>query len=199
MIPARPGRGRRHSVQVVAIAALWVGASAGCGVKAESRAHVAPDDDVPFGLLAADAPPIIPPVTAAVTEPVPLCFVSDGRLVVAQDLLEPPVSLVDVVEELAVPPPEPRGLRTAIGDADLVRSVVLLGGVATVDLRGSIADIGGEDQRLAVAQLVCTLTAQPGVGQVAFTLEGAPIGVPRADGSLVTTPVSRDDYQELFA
>ncbi len=73
-------------------------------------------------------------------------------------------------------------------------SVELEGGIASVDVQDSIATLGGDDRRLAVAQIVYTLTARPGVGQVSFTLEGAPVDVPRADGSLVARPVSRDDH-----
>ena len=57
--------------------------------------------------------------------------------------------------------------------------------------------LSSDDQLLALAQLVFTLTARPGIGQVRFTLRGEAIQVPRADGSLVATPVSRDDYSAV--
>jgi spore germination protein GerM len=62
----------------------------------------------------------------------------------------------------------------------------------------AITELGGDEQLLAVAQLVCTLTARPGVGPVSFTLEGAPVDVPTGDGSLTSGPVSRDDYADLL-
>jgi hypothetical protein len=36
------------------------------------------------------------------------------------------------------------------------------------------------------------------VGLVSFTLEGAPVDVPRGDGSVTSGAVSRDDYAELL-
>ncbi len=53
-------------------------------------------------------------------------------------------------------------------------------------------------RRRTWTQLVCTFTARAGIGQVAFTLSGAPVDVPRGDGSLTADPVSRDDYAELL-
>ncbi len=43
-----------------------------------------------------------------------------------------------------------------------------------------------------------TATARPGVGQVRFTLEGLPVQVPTADGTIASDPLSRDDYLALL-
>ena len=51
---------------------------------------------------------------------------------------------------------------------------------------------------LALGQLVLTATARPGVGQVRFTLEGLPVQVPTADGTVTSDPLSRDDYLALL-
>ncbi len=52
---------------------------------------------------------------------------------------------------------------------------------------------------VAVAQLVLTLTAQPGVGQVVFVIGEDTAQIPRADNTLTNAPVSRDDFIELLA
>lgn len=186
----------KHRLIALAFTGLVLAA---CGTSAQDDARVLPDDQVPFSLLDADAPPVIPPVTGPVQETVPLCFVAERKLVISHEQLDSPVRLLDTIRALAAAPSGSPQRRTALGDPNLVRSVRLRGGVAVVDLDGSISLIGGDDQLLGIAQIVCTLTGQPGVGQVSFTLEGTPIGVPRGDGSLVTTPLSRDDYQELMA
>jgi spore germination protein GerM len=80
-----------------------------------------------------------------------------------------------------------------------VRDVELTGGVATVSLTRAFADVEADAQLLAIGQLVCTLTARPGTGQVRFTLDGTDIDVPRQDGSLTAEPVTRDDYRDLIA
>jgi spore germination protein GerM len=81
----------------------------------------------------------------------------------------------------------------------LVRRVALRAGTAHADLQPALSNLGGTEQLLAIAQLVCTLTHRPGVGLVSFTLDGAPVDVPRGDGSLTAGPVSRDDYADLLA
>jgi spore germination protein GerM len=179
------------------VLAMLVLACGACSVGAEPRAQIADDDAVPFGLLDPDVPPLLPPPTATVTEPVQLCFVQEGALAVVDATLDPPVDLDDVIGALA-DPPEDGSLRSAVSDPPLVDEVELVAGVARVDLRPAITALGGDEQLLAVAQLVCTLTARPGVGPVSFTLEGAPVDVPTGDGSLTDGPVSRDDYGDLL-
>lgn len=173
----------------------------GCSVNSDNSARVADDDQVPFLLLDREAPPIVsttePPGGG---EPVTLCFVREGRLVPIEQELDAGVTPEAVVAALASPPTgQEAPARTALSDPLVVRDIAVVAGIARVDLARSIAELGGQDQLLAVGQIVCTLTARPGVGQVGFTLEGSPIEVPRGDGSLVPHPVSRDDYASLFA
>jgi spore germination protein GerM len=184
----------RSILRLVAVAVVLCGA---CSIQAEQRAQVQDDDAVPFGLLDQDAPPLLPPASAAATEPVALCFVRDGELAIVESALEPPVELSDVVDALAEPPGA-GSLRSAVSDPPLVREARLAAGVARVDLVPAITALGGDEQLLAVAQLVCTLTGRPGVGPVSFTLKGAPVDVPTGDGSLTSGPVSRDDYADLI-
>lgn len=174
---------------------------AGCSVDSDNSARVADDDQVPFRLLDREAPPIV-----STTEPpgggemVTLCFIREGRLVSIERELDEGVTPQAVVAALAAPPTgEEVPARTALGDPLVARNVSVVAGIAGVDLAQSIAELGGQDQLLTVAQIVCTLTARAGVGQVGFTLEGIPIEVPRGDGSLVPQPVSRDDYASRFA
>jgi spore germination protein GerM len=54
-----------------------------------------------------------------------------------------------------------------------------------------------DEQLLALGQLVFTLTDQPGIGGVEFSLEGEPVDVPLADGTTQDGPVSRDDLPEV--
>jgi len=189
-----------HRAVVFAGTLLVVVSAAACSVSTQQRAQVAGEREVPFGLLDRDAPPLVPTTVAGpVTEPVELCFVRDGRLAPLVRPLDAPVDAEDAVAALAVPPTdEADTVRTALADPQLIRDIAVVAGVARVDLRASIAELGGDDQLLAVAQVVCTLTAQPGVGQVVFSLEGVPAEVPRGDGSVVSQPVSRDDYAPLL-
>ena len=78
-----------------------------------------------------------------------------------------------------------------------VSSVDASRGIAEVDLSSSFGDIRSGDQILALGQIVYTLTGQPGIGGVRFTVEGEPVTVPLSDGTLSDDPLSRDDFKAL--
>jgi spore germination protein GerM len=173
--------------------------AAGCAVPAQDHAQRVRDEAVPFALLDPLAPPI-PSASGSSSEPVTLCFVRDGRLVIVSDEIAAPADLGAALDALASPPADAGPLlRTALTEPSVVRDVRLLGGIARVDLVPEVSALPADEQLLAVAQIVCTLTGRPGVGQVSFTLQGARLAVPKGDGSLVSSPVARDDYVGLMA
>jgi spore germination protein GerM len=74
-------------------------------------------------------------------------------------------------------------------------------GEVTVDLAAEPFNrIDSTDQRAAIGQIVMTLVNRPGIGQVRFTLDGAPIRVPRRDGvsSDLGDLVYFNDYASLL-
>lgn len=179
----------------------------GCGVPAQSRAQIVAPDDVPFGLATGDSTtttseavgfdPILD------TQAVPLYFSDGNRIVAVIREVAGPSLLLNVVHALAVKPSgapeagESPEYRSAVGPDDVV-DVTVQAGIATVELADSFRDLPTAEQRLAVAQLVLTLTDQPGIGQVAFEVGEQPVPVPRADGTLAREKVSRDDFMELL-
>lgn len=172
----------------------------GCAVPAQDEARQVRDEAVPFALLDPLAPPMVPPASGPGSESVTLCFVRDGRLVMVSDELASPVDLRAALDALASPPAAAGPLlRTALTEPSIVREVRLLGGIARVDLLSRVSALPTDEQLLAIAQIVCTLTARPGVGQVSFTLEGARLAVPKGDGSLANSPVAQDDYAGVMA
>lgn len=90
------------------------------------------------------------------------------------------------------------GLRTAISPQTSLRSARLDGDTAIVDLGAALVEVGGQEQILAVAQIVLTATAVPGVRQVRFLLEGQAVEVPRADGTLTSEGLRPEDYRGLL-
>lgn len=187
-----------NRIAAVLLALTTLSGLVACGAPPEPTAQAVDDTSVPFGLLDRDAPPLLTP-TGQDTERASLCFVRGDKLAVIDTTLERPANPTTVVDALVEPPKDAgASLRTAIGPPPLVAGIRLEAGVAEIDLRPAITDLAGDEQLLAVAQLVCTLTNQPGIGTVSFTLEGAPIDVPRGDGSLTSAPVSRDDYRSLL-
>jgi spore germination protein GerM len=182
-----------------ALALCMLALAAGCGVPPQDTAQRARGEAVPFALLDPAAPPIVPAPSGPSSEPVALCFVRDGRLVILSKEVGVPADLGAALDALASPPADAGPLlRTALTEPSVVREVRLLGGIARVDLRPEVSALPAEEQLLAVAQIVCTLTGRPGVGQVSFTLQGARLAVPKGDGSLVSSPVARDDYAGLM-
>jgi spore germination protein GerM len=189
----RPTARRAAALLVAMVAAL-----VGCGVPADDEAIVEDPDEVPFQLL--DQPAQAPPPPASVTTTV------DVYLVAPDDTLEPVTrqiesrELIEVVRTLLDGPTEEEqevGLRSDLTGTD-VRDVTLAGGVAAVDLDADFASLRGARQLTAIGQLVATLTARPGVGRVAFALDGEDVEVPRGDGALTSGSVSRDAYRELI-
>jgi spore germination protein GerM len=125
-----------------------------------------------------------------------------------------PRQLTPITRQLASPAPqqvltalsdgvpagdEYAGLTSALPPASLL-TVDRANGIATVGLPPTfLTDTPAQDQTLAIAQIVLTLTARPGIGQVNFTSDNKPQEVSRADGSL-TNPgdtVVCEDYRVL--
>lgn len=194
---------RRISPPFACAVLLVVG---GCATGIEDEAHVLDDGQVPFDLLLPATTTIAPPSTVVVPAgEVETIYLVKDNAVVARTRTFDNESLNSVVIELAAalsPAEIAEGLRTLLegdGKTPLVVGVQLNNGVATVEISPSFTELDGGSQLLALAQLVLTLTAQPGVGQVAFTSSGVVSPVPRANGTTTGEPVSRDDYVALLA
>jgi hypothetical protein len=185
-----------------------VAVAAACGVPEEDQAVVARDEDVPFDLLAPSTTTTSTTSTTSTTLPeVPLdriidiCLVQGDGIVPVERTLARRRTLAEVVEALRRGPTPDEiagGYATALPGPEAVGPVALAGGTATVALGGSFAEAPAPAQLQAIAQLVCTLTGQPGIGRVQFTLDGQPVQAPLPDGSLAGGSVSRDDYASLL-
>lgn len=186
-----PSRGRIAAC----LAAIVV---AGCSVTAEDDPHRLPDAAVPFDLLepgGTTVPPSAPQVGTAA-----LYLVGEGRLEPVYREVPADATPEQVLVALADGPTTAEaasGLTTALADAAGIGEVDTARGVATVDLQPSPGDLSRGQQALALAQIVFTLTAQPGIGRVAFTLRGEPVEVPDGSGALTGDPVAREDYADL--
>ena len=87
-------------------------------------------------------------------------------------------------------------MRTAIVD-DVVAGVARDDARANVELSSRFRDIDPDDQLLAVAQMVMTLTDVAGIGDVGFAIDGTPIAVPLPDGQSTDEPVTRRQFVAL--
>ncbi|MEY2763217.1 MAG: hypothetical protein RLZZ43_1032, partial [Actinomycetota bacterium] len=201
------------SIRFVYVLAL---ALAACGVPEEGRFIPIELSQVPDALVVttttasttttvADAPENTSTTVADVLyDSVELYFVSANRVVRSERRIVSPATPTQVLDTLLA------GLDAQTESAGL-RSALPRGLTATIDVRRGVAKISStapflselepSDQRLAIAQLVLTLTRRPGIGQVIFSVDGVDIQVPRGGGDL-TAPgaaVTYDDYLAVLS
>lgn len=186
------------SRRLLALVLLLGLAVAACGVSSQDSASKTPTKDVPFGLLDKNR-------GAAAGNPsgnrdVVIFLTMDGRLIRALRKVRAPVdmdALLDVLKNGPTRAELAAGTRSAVPDDETFRSVALAGGTAVVDLSKPFNPRLSTDQLLALAQIVYTMTSRPGVGQVQFTLNDQSIEIPVVNGTVTSSPVSRDDYASL--
>lgn len=143
------------------------------------------------------------PATEVLSEPVELYYISDDRLVATTQSLVSPATISQVMAALVAGPPagdNGLGLRSALPN-ELNAEIDVSKGVAQINTTAEfLTKLSPIDQRLAIAQLVLTLTRRPGVGQVIFAVDGQSVAVPRGRGDLAQpgSTVSFDDYSSLI-
>lgn len=186
----------RRPLVLVAVALLAVSAVlAACGVSPESKANKIAPKDVPFGLLDEDPTTTVVEAGRATN----IYLLTKDRLVAVERSVPNSADLADLLGFVISGPTEVEqslGITTAV-PAGTLSSVDTSRGIAEVDLASSFGDIRSREQLLALGQIVYTLTGQPGIGGVRFTVEGKSVTVPLADGTLSTDPLSRDDFKAL--
>lgn len=171
----------------------------GCGVPSDSAPRTIPPENVPFGLLDLDT--TIPSTTVPdVSLTLEAYLVAGSRLAVVGRVMSSPVTPSGSLQALLLGPTADeagRGLRTAIGtDSGLSVSPVDAGQVR-IELGESFGATSASDQILAIAQIVYTVTALPGVEKATFTLAGRAVDVPTGDGTLTSGPLGRQDFPGL--
>jgi hypothetical protein len=189
----------RRRALATALALLVVGGLAACGISADSQPQALARQDVPFNLLAPSTTSVTPGNPGARAS-ITVYMVGLTGLVPVSRGVRAPTTLPEALTSLLDGPTDAEvadGLRTAISDQTAVSPGVVGFGVATVDLGGGFGQVGGQEQILAVAQIVFTATELPGIAKVQFTLNGRPVEVPAGDGTLTQGPLGRSDFPSL--
>jgi spore germination protein GerM len=186
-----------------------------CGVPDEGRFIPLSAAEIPDVLVATTVPPTTTttvesapstPTTMLeiVSENVELYFISANRVVRSQRLIVSPATPTQVLDTLLAgldPQTERAGLRSAL-PRGITAQIEVRRGVARVAASSPfLSTLEPLDQRLAIAQIVLTLTRRPGIGQVIFNVDGVDIQVPRGGGDL-TAPgatVTYDDYLTVLS
>lgn len=185
---------------------------AACSVPKSGPFETISNDDIPFGLNAAKttAPQLATETTVVNLDPpgtvyelVDLYFIRNATVTKVQRSMISPLdangALAALTEGL-IDDSTTAGLRSAI-PASLEARVDVDRGVATVNAtRAFLNSLSAVDQRLAIAQIVLTLTSRPGIGQVVFYVDGKAIAVPRGRGDLsgAGDAVTFDDYANII-
>ena len=174
---------------------LAAGVLVGCGVSSQGSATRIAPEDVPFGLLK-----YLPTTTTvAAGKDAEVFFVSGDRLIAVDRSVAADADLEDLLGQVIAGPTEVEqtlGITTAVPAGSLT-SVDTSRGIAEVELSSSFGDIRSGDQIMALGQIVYTLTGQPGIGGVRFTVNGEPVTVPLSDDEQSDDPLSRDDFAPI--
>lgn len=188
---------------------LTVAASA-CSVNSASEFVEVDQSEIPFDLSAPETTattttvPIATQTTVAgaAYEIVDLYFIKNNQLLNVQLEIGGPTNPQNVFAALIAGLPDPAHSKvTTLLPTNLTAIIEVQGGVANINLQSGILDsLTPSQQRLAIAQISLTLTSQPGIGQVTFSVNGKPIGVPRGRGDIAAAgvPVAFDDYKMLI-
>ncbi|MBV8463028.1 MAG: GerMN domain-containing protein [Acidimicrobiales bacterium] len=194
--PAGAPVGVRRIMAVTLVAAAAV--LAGCGIPAGGAKPI-PRADVPFHLLepGTAVTTTTGPPAVGVAETVFLVAPDQQHLVAVERDVPVPASLTDVLGALLEGPTsaeQAAGYSTFVSGNRTQVTASVTGGVATVNFSVNPVQVVGPQQTIAVAQIVYTVTQQPGINQVLFHIAGQAVGVPVANGTQASGPVSRFDY-----
>jgi spore germination protein GerM len=127
-------------------------------------------------------------------------LVRDDRLVAADRVVvgtNVPAEAIRSLLRGPTPDESVAGITTAVPPSTRMLSLDVSDGVATVDLSAEFGTSNGDNQVVAVAQIVFTVTASPYVRAALFSVDGRPIQVPDDTGSLSSVPRSRAEYERL--
>lgn len=185
----------------LAVVVLAVSAT-GCGVRSDPAPRDLSASRVPYGLLE-DAP-----ATTTTTSPTPavpraavrVYFIQDDRLVWRERQVNAPATVAKALTALLFGVQEDdvaAEMRSAIDPTASIQARALDPATYQVDLSAEFSKGPSSEQVLALAQIVYTATAIPGVTAVRFTLDGVPIEVPTGSGSLTSEPVGKEAFAEF--
>ncbi|MCU1426541.1 MAG: hypothetical protein JWL83_541 [Actinomycetia bacterium] len=189
---------RRVTAALLTVALAMV--AGGCGNRTQSHPVRLDQRQVPFGLL---RPPTstVPPTTLPVRKyPFVVYFQGvDGIVPAIRTVGARPDPAAVGKALLAGPTGEEVqvGMRTAIPPLAIGSIGKIVRHTVAVDLRRPLIDVSGAEQKVAVAQIVLSLTFLDGVNHVRFLLDGSPVSVPRGNGTVTRAAVTRADYLKV--
>jgi hypothetical protein len=195
--PSRKAGLLKPVVIVLGLAGVTSAGLAGCGLGAQSDPQALNPKSVPYGLL---GPPKSPStsVPSLVTARVTMFLEgSNERLVPVHREVAWPATISAILGQLAAGPTARESDRGLVSPASAVGPFgvgPVRHGVVSVDLPVSFENLDGQDQTVAAAQVVFTVTTFTGLTGVRFLVAGQTAQVPNGNGSLTAGPSTRKDY-----
>jgi sporulation and spore germination protein len=161
----------RARTGLVVTAAVTI-ALAGCGVPSEPTAREVEPPRGPYRAPTSGPPAAPEPGTVPET----LYFIRDNTLVPVERQVRTEPTLDTLVRHLLAGPSDSErdsGLTSALLGADIIAGVHADDGEVVVELSAALEGTGRTDEILALAQVVCTLSAQPGYAACRSPATGA--------------------------
>ncbi|MDA8398632.1 MAG: GerMN domain-containing protein [Actinomycetota bacterium] len=202
MMPLRRRATPRALLAASALAISMASSLTACGIPTDATPRPIPAKNVPFNLLSpSTATTIAPPSPRAhVPTTVFLVLAGTNRLTTVPRTVNYPGTLTQVIDSLVKGPTNSEaqgGVQTAISAQTVVLGTSVSAGIATINFGKSFNSIAGPELVVAVAQVVFTATALPGVAGVNIEVNGQPVGVPLPNGTLAQGPVNRLAFASL--
>ena len=204
----------RRAAQSLIVSVVFGLAMIGCGLPDEGRFIAISPSEIPDAFVATTVAatttttPIVEQSSTSIAEvlneSVEFYFVSANRVVRSERLIVSPATPTQVLDTLFAgldTNTETTGLRSAL-PRRLSATIEVRRGVASISaVAPFLSELEPLDQRLAIAQIVLTLTRRPGIGQVLFIVDGKEIAIPRGGGDLtaVGATVTFDDYLAVLS
>ena len=194
----RSPRGRHsRSIAALAYGVLFALGVSACGLGVDASPQLVNPKQVPFGLLHPSTPTTSPEILGQYAT---IYLQGPQRLVAVSRDVPAPVTAARVLTALSQGPTSAQaaeGLQSPISTAAPLTLWRLRATSVTVNLAKAFTTLAGENQAVAVAQLVYTLTALPGIDSVRIRIDGKKAKVPTGKGTLSGGPLDRADYATL--
>jgi hypothetical protein len=182
----------------LALMPVWAG---GCGVLGAEKSPQALDPKkVPYGLLSRSEPASAFSLRHDLVAVTLYLEGANKHLERVSSYVTWPATVTALLDALARGPTAAQAGRGLVSPASAVGTFgvgPVQDGVVTIDLPASFENLGGEDQILAAAQVVFSVTTFPGIRGVHFLIGGQAVHVPNSAGQLVSGPVTPSDYASL--
>ncbi len=180
----------------------------GCGINSDGKPRALPSSDVPFGLLDQETPTTTAVAPGGTSTP-------SGTTQAVIFLVDNDERLFEVAQEVAAPGGVRQAMQALFSDlnteqlADGLNTSIDAGtrlldvngptseGLVVLDVSRDLSTTIRERLRLALAQIVFTATAVPGVRSVRFKIDGELSDVPDGTGAATSRPLTRADFAQF--